>query len=156
MKLIHAPDHAIRLVTPPKSDTVPLSELVIADQRTGKILGGAVFEAALAWNDVVLLFLTDDIKFEDTLNIYLLDKDLNIADSARLYFAYSTGIFSHLDLTQPDTVRFRFFDGLVWTLTLHAEKKFTTPFIPAPAGVHRPFTFFRRFALSSRPREPDR
>lgn len=72
-----------------------------------------MFEAALRWNDYVLLFLTDDVPFEETLNIYLLDKDLNVIDLARMYFMYATGIFSDLDLSEPDTVRFRFFEGMV-------------------------------------------
>lgn len=106
---------------------------------------------ALRWNGYVLLFLTDDVPFEDTLNIYLLDANLNIVDLARMFFIYATGIFSDLDLTQPDTVRFCFFGGTVWTLKLSPEKKFTLPVISDPTGVHRPFSFFRMFQLHGRP-----
>lgn len=151
MKLFHAPDYSIRVVTPSTSDTVPTSEIVVAGVPTGKVLDGAVFEAALRWNKYVLLFLTDDVPFEDGLNIYLLDENLNVVDSARMLFIYSTGIFSDLDLTQPDTVRFRFFGGIIWTLKLFPEKKFALPVISDPLGVSRPFTFFRKFHISGRP-----
>jgi hypothetical protein len=46
---------------------------------------------------------------------------------------------------KPDTVRFRFFGGIVSILKLFPEKKFALPFISDPRGVHRPFKFHRRF-----------
>jgi hypothetical protein len=151
MKLLHAPDYSIRVVTPPTPDAAPMSEIVVAGVPTGIIVAGAVFEAALRWKEYVLLFLTDDVPFEDTLNIYLLDANLNGVDSARMYSIYSTGVFSDLDLTQPDTVRFRFFGGIVWTLKLYPEKKFALPVVSNPRGVHRPFTFFHIFRIFGHP-----
>lgn len=126
-----------------------MSEVVVAGVGTNKFVDGAVFQAAFKWNDYVLLFLTDDVIFEETLNIYLVDKDLNIVDVARMYHIYSTGIFSDLDLSESDTVRFRFFEGLVWTLRLLSEKAFAIPFFSDPTGVHRPLKFFRMFHLCS-------
>lgn len=151
MKLLSDPGYAIRALTPPTPDSTPTSEIIVTGVPTGKIIEGAVFEAALRWNEYVLLFLTDDVPFEDTLNIYLLDTDLNIVDSAHMFFMYSTGIFSDLDLTQPDTVRFCFFGGIVWTLQLFPKKTFTLPMISDPTGVNRPFTFFRMFQIYGRP-----
>ncbi|SHN44167.1 hypothetical protein SAMN05192549_12063 [Duganella sacchari] len=151
MKLTHAPGYSIRVITPPTSEVAPTSELIIEGKPTGRILGGAVFEAALNWNDYVLLFLTDDVPFEDTLNIYVLDENLEVVDSARMFYIYSTGVFSALDLTEPDTVRFRFFGGTLWTLKLFPEKRFALPIVSGTLGVSRPFTFFRLFQLHSRP-----
>ncbi|WP_343732982.1 hypothetical protein [Duganella sp.] len=151
MKLTHAPDYAIRVVTPSASDTIPKSEILIAGVPTGKIVDGAVFEAALRWHEYTLLFLTDDVPFEDTLNIYLLDAALNIVDWARMYFMYSTGIFSNLDLTQENAIRFCFFAERTWTLKLFPETKFALPRISDPIGVSRPLKFFRMFQLDSSP-----
>ncbi|WP_211923249.1 hypothetical protein [Duganella radicis] len=151
MGLIHAPEYCTRLVEPSMPDVQPTSEIIVAGTNTQKFVAGAVFQAALRWNDYLLLFLTDDVIFEETLNIYLLDKDLNIVDLARMYHMYSTGVFSDLDLSEPDTVRFRFFEGLVWTLRLLNEQAFAVPFFSDPTGVHRPFKFFRRFHLHSHP-----
>lgn len=151
MKLVHAPDYSIRVITESTSDAEPMCEVIIAGAATGKVLQGAVFEAALRWNEYTLLFLTNDVPFEDTLNIYLLDQHLNIADYARMYFIYSTGIFSDLDLTEADTVRFRFLGEMTWKLKLFPEKRFAIPIFSAPLGVHRPFAFSQRFQLSAHP-----
>jgi hypothetical protein len=151
MKLIHAPEYATRLIGPSIPDEAPTSEIMIAGVGSGKLVAGAMFEAALRWNDYVLLFLTDDVPFEESLNIYLLNADLAVVDLARMYHIYSTGIFSDLDLTVPDTVRFRFFDGIVWTLRLLTEKVFAVPFFSDPTGVHRPFRSTRMFHLHDQP-----
>lgn len=151
MRLLHSPKYAIRVITPSTSDAEPTCEVVIAGVPTGKVLQGAVFEAALKWNEYTLLFLTDDVPFEDTLNIYLLDQHLNVEDYARMYFMYSTGIFSDLDLTENDSVSFSFLGQKIWTLKLFPENRFVIPIISDPLGVHRPFGLSRRFQLSGRP-----
>lgn len=151
MKLLPAPDYAIRVIAPQTPDSAPQSEIIVAGVPTGKVIGGAVLRAALKWHEYVLLFLTDDVPFEETLSIYLLDADLNVVDSARMYFIYATGIFSDLDLTQPDSVRFRFFAGMVWTLKLFPKKTLAFPFISDPRGVSRPFNFFRMFQIYRHP-----
>lgn len=109
---------------------------------------GAVFQAALQWHDYVLLFATDDVPFEEGLSIYLLDQRLSVVDRARMYFIYSPGIFSDLDLSEDDTVRFRFIGDCIWKLTLHSTKKFAIPILSKPLGVHRPLRFFRRFEIT--------
>jgi hypothetical protein len=152
MKLVHAPDYSIRVITPSTSDTEPVCEVIVAGAATSIVLEGAVLEAALTWKEYLLLFLTNDVPFEDTLNIYLLDAHLNVTDYARMYYIYSTGIFSHLDLTEDDTVRFEFLGEMTWTLKLFSEKKFAVPVVSAPSGVHRPLTFFQRFQLSAHPK----
>ena len=83
--------------------------------------------------------------------MYLLDQDLTVVDSARMGAMYSTGIFSDLDLTEPDTVRFQFFDGILWTLTLLSEAEFAIPIISEPTSVSRPFKFFRKMRLTAKP-----
>jgi hypothetical protein len=147
VKLLPAPDYAIRAIAPTTPDAAPASEIIVAGMATGKVIGGAVLRAALKWKEYVLLFLTDDVPFEDTLSIYLIDADLNVLDWARMYFIYATGIFSDLDLTHDDTVRFRFFAGMVWTLKLLPKKAFALPIISDPRGVSRPFAFSRMFQI---------
>lgn len=151
MKLIHAPEYSIRVVTAPTPELTPQSEIVVADVPSGKVVAGAVLRNALRWGQFVLLFLTDDVPFEDALRIYLLDRNLAVVDSVRMGAMYSTGIFSDLDLSEPDTVRFQFFEGLVWTLRLLPEEEFAIPFVSESAGVSRPFKFFRRIRLTARP-----
>ena len=147
VKLLPAPDYAIRAITPTTPDAPPTSEIIVAGTPTGRVIGGAVLRAALKWHEYALLFLTDDVPFEDTLSIYLIDAELNVIDTARMYFMYATGIFSDLDLTQDDTVRFRFFAGIAWTLKLFPKKRFVLPIISDPRGVSRPLAFFRMFQI---------
>lgn len=151
MKLIPAPEYSIRVITPPTPEVTPQSEITVAGVPTGKVIAGAILRAALRWGEFVLIFLTDDVPFEDTLRMYLLDQDLAVVDSARMGAMYSTGIFSALDLTEPDTVRFQFFDGVLWTLTLLSEEEFAIPIISEPTSVSRPFKFFRRIRLAGKP-----
>lgn len=150
MKLAHATEYAIRVIVESSSETVPMCEVVIAGVATKAVLEGAILKAALKWDDYVVLFISNDVPFEDSLNIYLLDRRLNVLDSASMYAAYSTGIFSNLDLSQADIVRFHFLGEGTWTLKLFPKKQFAIPGLYSPLGVHRPFAFFRRFQLSVR------
>ncbi|WP_156368566.1 hypothetical protein [Duganella sp. Leaf61] len=151
MNLTSADHYALRTITPSTSEQVPSSELMISGKPTGKVLDGAVLEAALAWGDLLLLFITDDVPYEEGLRIVLLDRDLNTLDSALIVAMYSTGVFSDLDLTAADTVRFRFFGGLVYTLTLLPQASFAFPFFSDPSAVWRPFKWTRRFRIDANP-----
>ena len=151
MNLIPASNYALRTIEPSNSERTPSSELLISDTPTGKVLDGAFLEAALLWGDLALLFITDDVPYEEGLRIVLLDKEFNTLDSALLVAMYSTGVFSDLDLTTEDTVRFRFFRGLVYTLTLLPQASFALPFFSDPGAVWRPFKWTRRFRLDARP-----
>lgn len=151
MKLENVLGYSTRAITAVDSDELPMCELIIAKTNTGKIFQGAVFEAALKWNNYTLIFLTDGVPFEDALNIYLLDENLNVTDYARMYFMYSTGIFSDVDLTEADTVHFHFLGEKRWTLKLFNEGKFYIPILSGTLGVFRPFSFFRKFHLFAQP-----
>lgn len=151
MKLIHAPEYSIRLITPPNAELAPQSEIMLAGTPTGKIIAGAILKEALRWGEYVLLFLTDDVLFEESLSVHLLNGNLTIVDSARLGAMYSTGIFSEIDLAEPDTVRFQFFEGVVWTLKLLHKEEFAIPIICEPKSVSRPIKFFRRIRLARKP-----
>lgn len=151
MNLTPTSNYALRTIEPSSSEQTPSSELLISGTPTGKVLDGAVLEAALLWGDLSLLFITDDVPFEEGLRIVLLDKDFNTLDSALLVAMYSTGVFSHLDLSEADTVRFRFFRGLLYTLTLLPQASFALPFFSDPSAVWRRFKWTRRFRLDAQP-----
>ena len=151
MKITPAIGFSLRALSPPGAEEEPRCELLMDDASTGKLLDGAILETALAWGEHLLLFLTDDIPFEECLRIYLLDRDFNTLDSAHLVAMYATGVFSDLDLTQHDAVRFRFFGGTVYTLTLLPKESFAIPFFSDPSGVWRPFKWTRRFRIDDHP-----
>lgn len=149
MKLFSTDDLSIR--PQPATDDVPRSELILYGETTGKIVEGAVLEAAVCWKGHFLIFLTDDITHEDTLRIYLLDPKLDIVDAARLGAMYSTGAFRHLELVEPNLLHFDFFGATTWTLELLDEQSFAVPMVSDPKGVTRPFKLSYRFKLHGDP-----
>ena len=133
----------------------PTSEIVLNGTPTGRRIEGATLEAAVEWNSSYLLFVTDDVPHEEMLRIVLLDRELDVLDTALIGGPYSTGSFSALELHAPDTVKFRFIGGSPWTVELRPTSSFRLPLISEPRGVHRPFGFSRRFVVHGAP-SPER
>ena len=147
-----ADELTIKRVAPPDERDVPKSEISIEGKPTGKFVPGAFLEAAVQYDDFYLLFMTDDIPYEEALRILFLDKTLKILDSALLGGPYSTGWFSALSLEEPNTIRFRFIGDTTWSIELLSRPRFRIPFLAEPPGVHRPFGFFRHFLVRGNPR----
>ncbi|MGF1462267.1 MAG: hypothetical protein ACFB2Z_03720 [Maricaulaceae bacterium] len=120
--------------------------------RLGPVLGGAVLEAALGWRNFLLVFLTQDIPQEDSLDITLLGPDLALLDRAVLAMPYATGRFALEPLEPGPIVRFRFFnpETIVFTLTClpSPNRGLTLPLISEPRGVWRPDWTQRHFRIS--------
>lgn len=66
-----------------------LCELVLSDQPTGIFIRGKVLEQTI-WIDAnrYLIFTTDDVIFEESLNIYLIELNTGILD--KLWIAQPT------------------------------------------------------------------
>lgn len=141
---------AIRAVTSGDGDE-RLGELIAVDRPTGLRLRGIVLEAAVQCDAGFLLFLTDDVPYEDTLSIHLIAPTFALLDSARIGAAYATGSFRELRLQQPDTVEFRFVGDTRWSVRLLEVRSLRVPFMGDPVGVHRPFGFARRFVIDGSP-----
>lgn len=118
----------------------------------GQRLPGAILEAALQCQDHYLLFITDDVPYEEALHIVLLDAQWHTIDRATLSGPYTTGSFTGLNLHAPSTVRFRFFGDTDWELELLSASAFRVPLLGDPVGVTRPFGFTRRFVLRGKPK----
>ena len=131
-----------------RADAVPVAEIWLAGATTAKLIGGAVLEAAFHCEHGYLLFVTDDIPFEDTLSIYLMDQDFQVLDSVNIGVAYSTGNFHLLREPSAREVQFSFIGGCNWRLTLLATPEFCLPLFNEPAGVRRKPSFKRWFKLS--------
>ncbi|MET0267866.1 MAG: hypothetical protein ABW202_19910 [Duganella sp.] len=155
MKLTPAFNHTLCTVTPATAEQRSSSELLISDTPTGKLLEGVILEAALLWRGHLLLFITDDVPFEEGLHIYLLDQELNTLDSAYMVAPYSTGVFSNLVLEQENKVCFRFFEGIGYTLSLLPKESFALPFFSDPTSVWRSFKWKRWFRLDAQPAPDD-
>ena len=152
MSIRRATELTIRRVDAGGELDIPTSEVLIDGVPRGTLVSGAVLEAALAFGDRYLLFMTNDIPFEETLSIHLLDWRLYLLDSAFLGAPYSTGSFSNLDIAGPSTVRFRFIGDTTWSVEVLPRPVFRMPFVPEARGVRRRFGFARHFIVRGNPR----
>jgi hypothetical protein len=108
-------------------------------------------ESALQYDAGYLIFLTDDIPDEDSLNIHLVDCTGAPRDRARIGSPYSTGRFRNLEIQSPDKVKFRFLGDTVWTLRILQKPALRIPFLSESVCVHRPSGFQRRFSITGNP-----
>ncbi|WP_431627533.1 hypothetical protein [Enterobacter bugandensis] len=113
------------------------SDVVLNGKSTGIIVPGQVLEAAVQVNEQrYILFLTDDIIFEESLTIVLIDVHDGLKEIVRLGNEYSTGTFADLQVTD-DSVDFRFIGDYIWTLKVSDSPRLRLPFVSAPKGVKR-------------------
>jgi hypothetical protein len=124
----------------------PRSELLLRGQPTHRVVDGAVLEAAVGWGDDYVVFTTDDIPYEESLHISLLDRALHLQDTATISAPYGTGAFAALALVPPSTVRFRFLGEQSWQLDVFDRPRLCWP-AAGSHGVRRRFTWWQRFAL---------
>ena len=130
-----------------KPDEIPVSELILRGNASAVTISGAVLEAAVEWEGCFVVFMTDDVPYEEGLSIHLLAPDLALLDSAEIAAMYSTGVFRDLELIEPKHLRFRFFADERWELELLAEPEFRWPFFSDPTGARRRFGFRRQFRI---------
>lgn len=136
-------------------DAAPMAALVVNRRAAPQALPGAVLEAAFSVDGRTLLFLTEDVPYEDALHLHLLDERLALVDSATLSAMYSTGSFKFLAVEPPRSVRFRFFGGTDWTVELLDAPAMRLPLVSEPRGVHRRLGFTRHFKVHGQP-QPER
>ena len=155
MRLLSTSEFSVRLASPYTDMKLASAELMVKGKATGLVVTGSVLEAAVEWQGYRIIFLTDDIPYEDMLRIYMLDANLQLVDAAVLGAMYSTGTFADLSLQPPNALTFRFFGGTVWRVVLLAVQEFSLPFHSDPSGVSRKFKFFRHFRIEGTPQPED-
>ncbi|AYH00917.1 hypothetical protein F6Q07_16520 [Pectobacterium parmentieri] len=126
-------------------------EVLLNGKATGVKVSGKVLEAAVKVDDVLyLIFLTDDVVFEESLNIFLigLGRNNTVVDYASIGAMYSTGMFKNIRIASSDSVVFDFMDDVRWKVIVHASPKLRVPFINEDKRVARPVGFKRYFSIS--------
>jgi hypothetical protein len=123
------------------------SEILIGGRLTASVVSGHVLEAAVEYPAGWLLFITDDIPYEETLAIHLLDMHGRLRDSACIGSPYATGIFTSLRLDPPRTVRFRFIGDIDWFVRILEKPRRCLPWWPDVRGVWRGRRFWRHFEI---------
>jgi len=128
------------------------SEVLRLDRLTGTLVTGVVLETAIRTDaGQYILFLTDDILFEDFLNIHLLDSAGNLLDSASIGSPYSTGTFSLIRTEPPDKIRFGFIGETEWVVEVLSRPTLRIPMISEPKGVWRSRKLRRHFEIHGEP-----
>ena len=113
-------------------------EVLIAGKGTGIMVPVQIIEAAVQVDDKrLLLFLTDDVPYEEALKIALLDLKEGVEEILTLGDAYLTGSFTDLNI-QPNAVEFSFIGDTTWRVEIPAMPFMKLPFIGDPRGVSRP------------------
>lgn len=152
MSLAIATEVITRLRPAASPDAIPSSDLLLFGQPTAHPVSGAVLEAAVRWNDLFVLFMTDDTPYEEQLGIHLVDSTGAPLDSATLGGAYTTGSFAGPTLREPDTIGFRFIGDTDWSVRLLPAPQLRPPFGGDAPGVRRAIGLRRHFIVCGRPR----
>lgn len=118
--------------------------------NTGIKVTGKVLEASFRVSpNRYLLFITDDIIFEESLNITLIDINYGVLESLDLGGQYVTGSFEEL-LIKSNSIKFRFIGDTVWTVEPLAFPSLRMPFND-PRGVKRSFGLKKYLNISANP-----
>ncbi|EPT6930616.1 hypothetical protein ACVRUG_000119 [Cronobacter malonaticus] len=124
------------------------SEVIRDGNNTGIIVPGEILEAAVLINEQrYVLFLTDDVIFEESLTIALFDLREGIKEIVWLGNEYATGYFEALAVT-ANSINFRFIGEYLWTVTVSDIPRFRLPFVSDPQGVKRDTGFKKYMNIS--------
>ncbi len=80
---------------------------------------------------IAISFLTDDIIFEQSLSIALIDVKDGVKEIVRLGNEYSTGSFEVLSVTVA-SINFRFIGNFLWTVNTVDSPRLRLPFGSEP------------------------
>ncbi|MCZ3383776.1 hypothetical protein O3S68_15950 [Kosakonia sp. SOY2] len=86
-----------------------------------------------------LLFLTDDIIFEEWLTIVLLDIHHGVKETVRIGQAWASGYFENLSVKEEE-ITFRFLGDAKWRVKITLTPRLRFPFF---FPIHQPFTAHR-------------
>lgn len=126
-------------------------DVMLNGESMGILVPGHILEAAVQVNDQrYILFLTDDVIFEESLTIALIDVHDGLKEIVRLGNEYSTGSFADLQITD-DSVNFRFIGDYIWTVEVSDSPRLRLPFISDPKGVKRESGLKKYIAISATP-----
>lgn len=127
------------------------SDVVLNGNSTGIIVPGQVLEVAVQVNEQrYILFLTDDIIFEESLTIALIDARDGVKEIVRLGNEYSTGSVKDLSVS-TDSITFRFIGDSLWTIKTVDSSRLGLPFGSDPKGVKREAGLKKYMTISAIP-----
>lgn len=125
-------------------------EIILNGKDTNIIVSGKKLEAAIKIADNrFLLFTTDEIIYEESLNIFYIDASSGIIEALSLGGEYVTGTFEDLSVNQ-DSASFSFIGDTTWTVKVSESPTLKLPFSD-PRGVSRPIRLRKYIDISANP-----
>lgn len=128
----------------------PQAAIFFEGNPTGFIIHGLVLEAAIRVGaHRYLLFVTDDVIFEEMLTLLLLDLSQGVVEKLTIGGAYTSGHFEDLKVS-PHSASFSFIGDTTWTVKVSESPTLKLPFSD-PRGVSRPMGFKKYIDISADP-----
>lgn len=104
------------------------SEVYIRGERTGIIVPAQTLEAAILLNDGrYLLFMTDNIPYDEALEVFLIKIGDGIQEQVTLSTSYGTGTFRGMKLHET-YVEFCYFSDETWRVEVSESRFLRLPF----------------------------
>lgn len=124
--------------------------VIIDNINTGIVISGKILEATVkTLDDRYLLFTTDGVDYEESLNISLIDLKHGLIEVVSLGGQYLTGAFEDLKV-KDNAASFSFFGDTTWTVNTNTSPSLRLPFSD-PRGVSRRFGFRKFIEISTNP-----
>lgn len=137
-------------VTEATDTTQARAEVLMGGIPTGIIIRGKVLEAAIKTDARhSLLFVTDDVIFEEVLTLLLIDLSQGVVEELTIGGVYTSGQFEALKIS-PHSASFRFIGDTTWTVNVSASPTVKLPFSD-PRGVSRPMGLRKYINISVHP-----
>lgn len=136
------------IAIPAKSGAAPRAKLVLRGVETCFDVPGAVLDAAFQVGDETLLFLTDDVPFEEGLNICLVDQKGSLLDCVALAAAGATGSLHHVRRLGQRLFAFSFFTDTPMQVVVWDVPRIALPQIGLRKGIHRAFSLKGRLSVA--------
>jgi len=122
----------------------PCLQLIKDDKSFGGPQKGALIEAQYQVDDRYLLFITDDVPYEETLRIYLIAGNGDVLDSLEFGGYLANGTLEGLNIVGEHSIEFSFIHKKRCRLTVKPNSGWKKPLIFTP-GVSRPGGLKKRF-----------
>ena len=124
---------------------IPSLQLMRGGQPFGEPLKGALIEAQYRVDGQRhLLFVTDDVPYEETLRVYLISSDAKVLDSLEFGGYLDNGTLEDLNVIDENTIEFSFIHKKRCRLTVESRSEWKKPLAFTP-GVSRPGGFGKRY-----------
>lgn len=123
MKMVHS-DIALSIVEPIDPDQETWCEVLFKQKKTDIFIRGKVMEEALyIAENRYLIFSTDEVIFEESLNIYLIEIGRGVLDKRWIGQPYTTDCFSGVNIIDHQTLSFSFLYLRDWKLSVYPKAR---------------------------------